>query len=61
MKVEIEHEGSFVLFTPLDADAREWFEDNVSSEPWQWLGAALAVDHRMARDLILAMEERKSA
>lgn len=56
MKVDIDREGSIVLFTPLDAEAREWFEDNVSAEPWQWMGATLAVDHRMAKELIAVLE-----
>jgi hypothetical protein len=32
-KIDIQDEGSIVLFTPLDVEAREWLE-----EPWQWLG-----------------------
>lgn len=49
-------EGSIVLFEPLTRTAREWLEDNVD-EPWQWLGNALAVDHRAAQDLYDAIVE----
>jgi hypothetical protein len=32
--------------------AQEWFADNVASEPWQWLGPVLYVEHRLAESLI---------
>jgi hypothetical protein len=44
--------GSIVSITPLTAQAREWMTDNVHTESWQWMGPTLAVDHRMAQDLI---------
>lgn len=56
MNITITDHGTIVLFTPLDAGAREWLEDNVHAEPWQWLDGALAVDHRMAGPLVAAIE-----
>lgn len=40
---------------PKTDKAREWIEENVGTEPWQWLGDALAVDHRYIEDLELGM------
>ena len=57
MRIQIDDQGSIVLFTPLDVDAREWLEDSVCAEAWQWLGETLAVDHRMARLLAEAIQE----
>jgi hypothetical protein len=54
--IEILDHGSIVLFIPLDACAKEWLEDNTDAEPWQWLGGALAVDHRAARALAEAVQ-----
>lgn len=45
-------EGSVVVITPLNDDARDWIEENVQSEGWQWLGHGLCVDHRMAGPLV---------
>jgi len=35
------------VFTPLTAEAKQWIEANVQSEPWQWLGASLVVETRL--------------
>jgi hypothetical protein len=43
--------GSIILIMPITEAARKWIDENVVSEPWQWLGGALCVDHRCARDL----------
>jgi hypothetical protein len=32
--------------------ACQWLDDNVVAEPWQWLGGALCVEHRFARDIV---------
>jgi hypothetical protein len=44
--------GSIFTIAPVSEAARQWLDENVASEPWQWLGDALCVDHRCARDLI---------
>jgi hypothetical protein len=44
--------GSITTVTPLTEAAHSWLDEHVSAEPWQWLGATLAVDHRMADPLI---------
>jgi len=44
--------GSILLIEPLSEAAREWLDDNVVSEPWQWLGGALCTDHRIGGNLV---------
>jgi hypothetical protein len=48
--------GSIVTIAPISDAAKEWLDENVVSEPWQWLGGALCVGHRCAGDLIDAIE-----
>jgi hypothetical protein len=50
--VLIRNEGTVWVFNPLTPAAQEWFDDNVESEPWQWLGTSLVVDHGMAAGLV---------
>lgn len=47
-QVAVTSHGSVVTFTPLTEEAKAWFDENVQSEGWQWIGASLGVDHRMA-------------
>ena len=35
--------GSIVGITPITPAARDWLDENVESEPWQWLGCTLNV------------------
>ena len=43
--------GTLIGFAPASRLARTWFAENVSSEPWQWAGPTLWVDHRLAQQL----------
>jgi hypothetical protein len=54
---EINDEGSIVAITPMNEQAREWIDENVHSEGWQWMGLSLCVDHRMAEPLLCGMVE----
>ena len=45
------------LIEPKTEQAKEWINDNVYSEPWQWLGQNLAVDHHFIDDLVQGMLE----
>jgi len=49
---QIADQGTIFLIRPLNEAARQWLDENVVSEPWQWLGGALCVDIRCARNLI---------
>lgn len=46
--VLIRNEGTVFAFCPLTQRANDWFHFNVASEPWQWFGNALVVEHRYA-------------
>ena len=48
----IRDEGSVVTFQPVTADGRRWIDENVISEPWQWLGGTLGVSWRSAAPII---------
>lgn len=48
----ITDEGSLVGFKPVSEAALDWITENVESEPWQWMGTYLWVDHRMAQPLL---------
>ena len=50
--VLIRNEGTVWVFNPPTPAAQEWFDENVESEPWQWLGTSLVVDHGFAMGLI---------
>jgi hypothetical protein len=52
----VTYEGSFALVCPYTDAAAAWLCENADAEPWQWRGAALVVDRRMADELRAAME-----
>lgn len=35
--------------------AKGWIDENVVTEPWQWMGRTLVVDHHYIEDLELGM------
>ena len=53
----ITDQGSIILIQPLNEAARQWLDENVVSEPWQWVQGALCVEARFARDLLIEIEE----
>jgi len=53
----IDDQGSVVLFIPSNSEEVAWLEDNTNCEAWQWLRGCLAVDHRMAEDLIQGVKD----
>ena len=48
--------GTVISIRPLNDAARQWLDENVVSEPWQWVHGALCVEARFARDLIIEIE-----
>ena len=44
------------LIEPKSEAAREWIEENVITEGWQWLGRNLAVDHHYIETLVEGLE-----
>ena len=53
----ISDHGTVISIRPLNDVARQWLDENVVSEPWQWVQGALCVDARFDRDLIIEIEE----
>jgi hypothetical protein len=54
---QITDQGTIILIRPLNAAARQWLDENVVAEPWQWVQGALCVEVRFARDLIIEIEQ----
>jgi hypothetical protein len=44
--------SSIVLVRPCTKAAKAWVRENVSLEPWQWLGQAFGCEPRCVRALI---------
>lgn len=44
--------GTTYLFDPITQRAKDWVNDNVHAEPYQFFGGALAVEHRYIGDLV---------
>jgi hypothetical protein len=55
MDVRLHDQGSLIGFQPVTDSAYEFMYDQVESAGWQWLGAVLWVDQRLARDLMQGM------
>lgn len=55
--VRITNCGSIVQFEPVSQAARDWFDANVQSEGWQWLGNRLSVDLHYATALAIGIED----
>lgn len=53
--VEVNDQGTIVALTPRTKAGTEWLHTCIQTEPWQWMGASLCVDHRFADDLIAVM------
>jgi len=53
--VQVNDCGSVVQLRPMTTAAKEWIEEYVQTESWQWMGDTLCVDSRFAGDLIDGM------
>ena len=54
---QIADHGSIISIRPLNEPTCQWLDENVVSEPWQWVQGALCVEARFARDLLREIEE----
>lgn len=57
MDFKIIDQGSLVGFMPLNEAAERWWEENVASEDFQWMGPVCYCEHRSASALIGALRE----
>lgn len=55
--IEVTNEGSVFTFRPLNEPAYLWMRENISTEPWQWLGGSLAVGQHYVKELASLLEE----
>jgi hypothetical protein len=53
--VEFTNHGSIVSIRPLTDIGRDWIDENVAGEGWQWLGGALCAEPRYAIDIYQGM------
>jgi hypothetical protein len=54
--VQVDNQGTIVAITPLSDAAREWLNENVQAESWQWVGDTLGVEPRYAGPLLEGMQ-----
>jgi hypothetical protein len=55
--IEINDQGSIVMFTPRTPQGEKWIQENLEFESWQMMGPSLCLDHRPAQDVVYLMEE----
>jgi hypothetical protein len=53
----VQNEGTVFVFCPITSQGKEWVSENVHSEPWQWFGDVLVVEHRFAWGLAQGMKD----
>ena len=41
----------------LTLPAKDWVDRNIATEPWQWLGPTLVIEHRYIGPICIAMED----
>lgn len=54
--VQIEDHGTICLVTPITVAAKQWVDENVAVESWQWLGQSFAAEPRNIPDLVAGMK-----
>ena len=55
--VLVENHGSVALLTPMTPDARQWIDEHVQVEPWQWIGCSIACEPRSLEQIVEGMQE----
>jgi hypothetical protein len=53
----MQDEGTLVLFLALTDEASEHVRQQIQPEPWQMVGTSFAVDHRLAFDMRVQLED----
>jgi hypothetical protein len=47
---------SIILVTPISDEAKQWVDDNIALEGWQWLGQSFGCEPRYLYELVIGME-----
>ena len=55
--IQVRNEGSIVQFVPLTPFGKQVLHNNVSTDPWQWLGDTLCVEWRYSEELALELSD----
>ena len=50
-------QGSIWTFEPVTERAKEFTGTGLDVQSWQWIGPAFGVDHRLANDLVTALND----
>ena len=50
--IEVTNHGTVVAFRVVSDGALDWINANLETEPWQWMGDSLVVDHGYAGFLV---------
>jgi hypothetical protein len=45
------------LVRPITREAKQWVNENVDTEPWQWLRHNLVIDHHCINGILQGMVE----
>ena len=53
--IEIRNHGSIALIVPLTDLARQWIDENIHAESWQWWGDGLACEPRYIETIVDGM------
>ncbi len=54
--VSVSNQGTIVAIIANTPAAREWIDENVKAESWQWLGNTLGVEPRYAGPILEGMQ-----
>ena len=49
--------GTITMLYPLTEACREWIDENVGAEGWQWFGSGLAVEPRYLDNLLAGLHD----
>jgi hypothetical protein len=54
--VSVANHGSIFMIQPITQAAKEWVDENVPLEDYQWLGSSFSCEHRYVEDLVAGMQ-----
>ena len=52
----VQPHGTIWTFEPKTESAKSFVRTDLDVQGWQWLGQSFGVDHRLANDLVTALE-----
>lgn len=55
--VRFENHGTIGIIQPLTNAGRDWIDENVETESWQWIAGGLACEPRMMDDIAQGMAD----